>query len=94
MEDATLGGVSPAYSAETFSLSQVMCSCCSRNALPEMVLPRWCCFSVKVTGLVQKLVQLEAVSRDLQSKSWANLNLLGQPCNFYAFDQAWRWRKA
>jgi hypothetical protein len=28
--------------------------------------------------------QLEAVNRDLQSKSWANLKLLGQPCNFYA----------
>jgi hypothetical protein len=40
--------------------------------------------SVKVTGLAQNLGQLEAVSRDLQSKSWANLKLLGQPCNFYA----------
>ena len=40
--------------------------------------------SVKVTGLAQKLAQLEAVNRDLQSKSWANLNILGQPCNFYA----------
>ena len=40
--------------------------------------------SAKVTGLVQKLGQFEAVHRDLQSKSWANLRLLGQPCNFYA----------
>jgi hypothetical protein len=40
--------------------------------------------SVKVTGLAQKLGQLEAVNRDLQSKSWANLKLLDQPCNFYA----------
>jgi hypothetical protein len=40
--------------------------------------------SVKVTGLAQKLGQLEAVNRDLQPKSRANLNLLGQPCNFYA----------
>ena len=38
---------------------------------------------VKVTGLAQKLGQLEAVSRDLQLKSWANLKLLGQPCNFH-----------
>jgi hypothetical protein len=38
----------------------------------------------KVTGLAQKLGQLEAVHRDLQSKSWANLQLLGQPCNFHA----------
>ena len=40
--------------------------------------------SVKVTGLAQKLGQLEAVNRDLQPKSWANLQLLGQPCNFPA----------
>jgi hypothetical protein len=40
--------------------------------------------SVKVTGLAQKLGQLEAVSREFQSKYWANLQLLGQPCNFYA----------
>ena len=40
--------------------------------------------SVKVTGLAKKLGQLGAVNRDLQSKYWANLNLLGQPCNFYA----------
>jgi hypothetical protein len=39
---------------------------------------------VKVTGLAQKLGQLEAVNMDLQPKYWANLNLLGQPCNFYA----------
>ena len=39
---------------------------------------------VKVTRLAQKLGQLEAVNRDLQSKSWANLQLLGQPCNFRA----------
>jgi hypothetical protein len=30
------------------------------------------------------LGQLEAVHRDFQSKYWANLKLLGQPCNFYA----------
>jgi hypothetical protein len=36
---------------------------------------------VKVTGLAQKLGQLEAVNRDLQTKSWANLKLLGQPRN-------------
>ena len=40
--------------------------------------------SVKVTGLAQKLGQLEAINRDLQSKSWANLQVLGQPCNFRA----------
>ena len=40
--------------------------------------------SVKVTGLAQNLGQLEAVHRDLNSKSWASLKLLGQPCNFYA----------
>jgi hypothetical protein len=38
----------------------------------------------KVAGLAQKLGQLEAVNRDSQSKYWANLKLLGQPCNFYA----------
>jgi hypothetical protein len=44
---------------------------------------------VKVTGLAQKLGQLEAVNRDLQSKYWANLKLLlSQPCNFYA--RLWR----
>ena len=49
--------------------------------LPEGArLPR----SVKVTGLAQKLGQLEAVTREFQSKYWANLQLLGQPCNFYA----------
>jgi hypothetical protein len=40
--------------------------------------------SAKATGLAQKLGQLETVNRDLQSKSWANLKLLGQPCNFHA----------
>ena len=39
---------------------------------------------VKVTGLAQNLGQPEAVNRDLQSKSWADLQLLGQPCNFRA----------
>jgi hypothetical protein len=38
---------------------------------------------VKVTWLAQKLGQLEAVDRGLRSKFWANLKLLGQPCNFY-----------
>jgi hypothetical protein len=33
--------------------------------------------SVKVTGLAQKLGQLEAVHRNFQSKYWANLKLLG-----------------
>jgi hypothetical protein len=46
--------------------------------------------SVKVTGLAQKLGQLEAVHRDFQSKYWANLKLLGQPCNFYASAQPFR----
>ena len=36
--------------------------------------------SVKVTGLAQKLGQLEAVNREFQSKYWANLQLLDQPC--------------
>jgi hypothetical protein len=45
-------------------------------------------YSVKVTGLAQKLGQLEAVNRDFQSKSWTNLNLLGHPCNFYAYGTA------
>ena len=45
---------------------------------------RQCDPRVKVTGLVQKLAQLEAVNSDLQSKYWANLRLMGQPCNFYA----------
>ena len=39
---------------------------------------------VQVTGLAQKLGQLEAVNGDLQSKYWANLKILGQPCNFNA----------
>ena len=39
---------------------------------------------VKVTGSAQKLGQLEAIHRDLQSKSRANLQLLGQPGNFRA----------
>jgi hypothetical protein len=39
---------------------------------------------VKVTGLAQKLAQLEAAHMDFQSKYWTNLKLLGQPCNFYA----------
>ena len=52
------------------------------------------CIRVKVTGLAQKLGQLEAVNRDLQSKYWANLKLLGQPCNFlrsgaFGFRGAW-----
>ena len=33
--------------------------------------------SVNVTGLAQKLGQLEAVNRDFQSKYWATLPLLG-----------------
>jgi hypothetical protein len=40
--------------------------------------------SVKVTGLAQKLGELEAVHMDFQPKYWANLKLLGQPINFYA----------
>ena len=35
--------------------------------------------SVKVTGLAKKLGQLDAVNKDLQSKYWAKLQLLGQP---------------
>ena len=59
---------------------RVVCSC----AEPLRVAG-----SVKVTGLAQKLSQLEAVNRDLQSKSWANLKFLGQPCNFYAVPGLW-----
>ena len=40
--------------------------------------------NVKVTGLVQKLGQLEAVNREFHSKYGANLQLLGQPYNFHA----------
>jgi hypothetical protein len=40
--------------------------------------------SVNVTGLTQKLGQLEAANRDLQSKYGANLQRSGQPCNFRA----------
>jgi hypothetical protein len=47
-----------------------------------MTVPPMASLSVKDTGLAQKLGQLEAVNRDLQAKSWANLQLLGQPCNF------------
>jgi hypothetical protein len=43
--------------------------------------------SVKVTGLAQKLNQLGAVYRDLQSKYLANLNILGRPCNFHAMER-------
>jgi hypothetical protein len=42
--------------------------------------------SVKVTGLAQTLGKLEAVDRGFQSKYWANLNCLGQPCKFRATD--------
>ena len=49
-----------------------------------MTVPPMASLSVKDTGLAQKLGQLEAVNRDLQAKSWANLQLLGQPCNFPA----------
>ena len=42
---------------------------------------------VKFTGLAQRLGQLEAVYRDLQSKYWANLKNLGQHCNFYAHER-------
>jgi hypothetical protein len=51
---------------------------------PRELRGRLATASVKVTGLAQKLGQLEAVNRDLQSKSWANLQLLGQPCNVRA----------
>jgi hypothetical protein len=44
----------------------------------------WVRRSVKVTGLAQKLGLLEAAHRDSQSKSRANLQLLGQPCSFRA----------
>ena len=44
-----------------------------------------CSLSVNVTGLAQKLGQLEAVNREVQSKYWSNLQLLGQPWNFDAF---------
>ena len=44
--------------------------------------------SVEVTRLAEKLGQLQAANRDFQSKSWASLQLLGQPCNFRA--PVWR----
>jgi hypothetical protein len=37
---------------------------------------------VKSTGLAQNLGQLEASSRDFHSNCWANLRILGQPCEF------------
>ena len=37
---------------------------------------------VKFTGLAQILGQLSASNRDLQSNCWANLIILGQPCDF------------
>ena len=40
--------------------------------------------SVQVTGSAQKLGQLEAVHRDLKSKSSANLKRIGRPYNVYA----------
>ena len=40
--------------------------------------------SAEGTRLAQNLGQLEAVNRGLQSKSLANLQLLGQLCNFRA----------
>jgi hypothetical protein len=49
-----------------------------------LLLPQPDATSAKVTGLAQKLGQLEVFNRDLQSKAWANLKLLGQPCNFRA----------
>jgi hypothetical protein len=39
---------------------------------------------VEVTGLAQKLGRLEAVNKDLQSKYWANLHILGRPDTFRA----------
>jgi hypothetical protein len=62
----------------------------ARVHIVELVAPAAEGPSVKVTGLAQKLGQLEAVHRDFQSKHWANLNLLGQPCNFYAPGSAGR----
>jgi hypothetical protein len=41
-------------------------------------------WSVDFTGLAQILGQLQAVHRDFKSKHWAILQLLGQPCIFYA----------
>jgi hypothetical protein len=54
---------------------------CPRNQpVNRYVLRR----SAKVTGLAQKPGQLEAADREFQSKYWASLQLLGQPCQFHA----------
>jgi hypothetical protein len=54
---------------------------CPRNQpVNRYVLRR----SAKVTGLAQKPGQLEAADREFQSKYWASLQLLGQPCHFHA----------
>ena len=45
--------------------------------------------SVKATGPGRKSGQLEAVHRDLHSKSRGTLQLLGRPCQFYA-----RWERS
>jgi hypothetical protein len=54
---------------------------CPRNQpVNRYVLRR----SAKVTRLAQKPGQLEAADREFQSKYWASLQLLGQPCQFHA----------
>ena len=68
------------YEGEEIALSEELSNLRVRlDALERGAHP-----SVKATGLAQKLGQLEAANRDFQSKLWANLQLLGQPCNFRA----------
>jgi hypothetical protein len=40
------------------------------------------CVNAKLTGLAQILGQLQASDRNSHSKYWANLQNLGQPCEF------------
>jgi hypothetical protein len=39
--------------------------------------------NLEFTGLSQNLGQLEGSYRDFQSNCWVNLQILGQPCEFY-----------
>jgi hypothetical protein len=48
----------------------------------SMAAPRPAC-SLKSAGLAQNLGQLYGSDRDFQSNCWANLRILGQPCEFY-----------
>jgi hypothetical protein len=40
---------------------------------------------LKVTGLSHNPGQLQGSYRDFQSNCWANLRILGQPCDFQNF---------